>query len=129
LRCAARRGAYDVRFPRVRHDRGRYRRVQRRHIPDSRQVRTHLLYRAVAAAAPSEIGTEAGGLTRRPILWGDMTDRDSELRTILTRAATIEASRQRARERRDWPRVAQLESELRKLWRRHSELEREGQAA
>lgn len=52
-----------------------------------------------------------------------------ELRAILTRAATVEAERQRARDRRDWPAEAQAERELRQLWRRHSELERCPQCA
>jgi hypothetical protein len=50
-------------------------------------------------------------------------DQRSELRAILTRAATCEAQRQAAREQRDWPSVAALEDELRRLWRRHAELE------
>ena len=53
-----------------------------------------------------------------------MRDTDSELRAILTRAATVEAERQRARDRGDSPAEAAAEHELRRLWRRHSELER-----
>jgi hypothetical protein len=55
-----------------------------------------------------------------------MTDhRENEMRAILTRAADAEASRQRAERDRDWPRVAQLEAELRRLWRAHADLERQ----
>ena len=54
-----------------------------------------------------------------------MSDTDAELRAVLTRAAAVEAERQRARDRQDWPAEAAAEHELRRLWRRHSELERE----
>jgi hypothetical protein len=50
-------------------------------------------------------------------------DQRSELRALLTRAAIVEAERQRARDRRDWPAEARAELELRRLWQRHSELE------
>lgn len=48
----------------------------------------------------------------------------NELRSILTRAAIIEADRQAARDRRDATRLEACERELAALWRRHSELER-----
>lgn len=50
-------------------------------------------------------------------------DHRSEVQALLTRAATAEAQRQSARDRRDWPVVAALEGELRRLWARHAELE------
>jgi len=56
-----------------------------------------------------------------------MSDARSEMRAILTRAATVEAERQAAHQAKDWPRIAGLERELAALWRRHSELE--GRAA
>jgi hypothetical protein len=46
-----------------------------------------------------------------------------ELRTLLTRAATLEAERQKAQQSKDWPTVTAAERELAALWRRHSELE------
>ena len=52
-----------------------------------------------------------------------MDGTESELRAILTRAATVEAERQRARDRQDWPAESAAECELRRLWRRHAELE------
>lgn len=58
-----------------------------------------------------------------------MTDTDSELRAILTRAATVEAERQRARDLGDTPAEALAEMELRRLWRRYSDLERCPQCA
>ena len=54
---------------------------------------------------------------------------DSELRAILTRAATVEAERQRARDRGDSRAEAAAEHELRRLWRRHSDIERCPQCA
>lgn len=54
-----------------------------------------------------------------------MSEADSELRAILTRAAAIEAERQAAKERCDTSALAAAEHELRQLWRRHTELERE----
>jgi len=48
----------------------------------------------------------------------------NQLRSILTRASDNEVSRQRAVQMQDWPRVAILEAELRRLWRQHAELER-----
>lgn len=53
-----------------------------------------------------------------------MNDRAAELRAILTRAADAEARRQAARDRGDGPAEAALEEELRRLWRRHAEIER-----
>jgi hypothetical protein len=47
----------------------------------------------------------------------------NQRRALLTRAADCEASRQRAVQDRDWPRVAQLEGELLALWRQHAHLE------
>ncbi len=47
------------------------------------------------------------------------------LRTILTRAADAEATRQRAVQDGDQVRVAACERELRELWRQHSDLERQ----
>jgi len=52
----------------------------------------------------------------------------NQLRSILTKAADCEASRQRAVQMQDWPRVAQLENELRRLWQQHGELERRSAA-
>lgn len=46
----------------------------------------------------------------------------AERRAILTRAASAEAERQAARERRDWPTMARAELELGRLWRRFGEL-------
>jgi hypothetical protein len=57
-----------------------------------------------------------------------MTATDAQLRAILTRAATVEAERQAARERRDWPAVAAAERELAVLWRQHADLERQAVA-
>lgn len=54
-----------------------------------------------------------------------MTAAEVQLRAVLTRAATVEAERQAARERRDWPAVAAAERELAALWRQHGELEAE----
>lgn len=52
-------------------------------------------------------------------------DSQTELRALLTRAAIVESERQRARERRDTTAEAAAEGELRDLWRRHSEIERQ----
>lgn len=52
-----------------------------------------------------------------------MTDRDAELRALLTRAADAEARRQAAHAEKDWPKLAQCEAELRRLWARHAEIE------
>jgi hypothetical protein len=52
-----------------------------------------------------------------------MSDHDAELRALLTRAADCEARRLSALQAQDWPRVAALEVELARLWRRHSDLE------
>jgi len=52
----------------------------------------------------------------------------NQLRSLLTRAADCEASRQRAVQNKDWPRAAQLENELRRLWQQHGELERRSAA-
>lgn len=49
----------------------------------------------------------------------------SELRAVLTMAADCEAAKQRAAQQQDWPRVEALEAELRKLWRAHTDLERQ----
>lgn len=49
------------------------------------------------------------------------------MRTILTRAADAEASRQRAVRDGDQVRVAALEAELRELWRQHADLERQAE--
>ena len=53
-----------------------------------------------------------------------MTDTRAEMRAILTRAATCEAERQAAQERRDSPAELAAERELRDLWKRYGELER-----
>jgi len=59
-----------------------------------------------------------------------MTDHHAELQALLVRAATVEAARQAAQQRGDWPAVAGHETELRELWRAHSDLERQaGQIA
>jgi hypothetical protein len=50
-------------------------------------------------------------------------------RAVLTRAADAEASRQRAVQDKDWPRVAELEAELRRLWREHAALEAQQRCA
>jgi len=47
----------------------------------------------------------------------------AELRALLTMAAEWEARRLSAVQRRDWPDVARCEAELRRLWRRHAEIE------
>jgi hypothetical protein len=47
------------------------------------------------------------------------------MRALLTRAAMVECERQTARERRDWPKLSQCKSELRRLWARHAALERQ----
>ena len=52
-------------------------------------------------------------------------ERRNQLRALLTRAADAEASRQRAFQDKDWPRVASLEHELRELRRQHAEIERQ----
>ena len=52
----------------------------------------------------------------------------SLVRAILTRAATVEAERQRAVQSKDWPAVAAAERELRELWRQHADLERQAGA-
>jgi hypothetical protein len=44
-------------------------------------------------------------------------------RTLLTRAADAEASRQQAMRDGDHERVAALEAELRQLWREYTDLE------
>ena len=54
-----------------------------------------------------------------------MNDADAEMRALLTRAADAEARRQAAHHAQDWPTLAQCEAELRRLWSRHSELERQ----
>jgi len=54
-----------------------------------------------------------------------MTDYHAELQALLVRAATVEAARQAAHQRGDWPAVAGHERELRELWRAHSDLERQ----
>lgn len=46
------------------------------------------------------------------------------VRAILTRAADADAARQRALQDGDRERAAAYESELRKLWRQHADLER-----
>jgi hypothetical protein len=56
-----------------------------------------------------------------------VTDRDAELRALLTRASDCEARRLAAVQAKDWPRVAQFEAELARLWRRHSDLEAEAE--
>lgn len=48
----------------------------------------------------------------------------NEAAAMLTRAATVEAQRQAAQQRRDWQAVAALEHELRQLWIRHEALRR-----
>lgn len=53
-----------------------------------------------------------------------MDDIEHEKRAVLARAAHVEAERQAAQERRDWPRLAATERELHALWQRHGELER-----
>ena len=52
-------------------------------------------------------------------------DLEAELRALLTRAADVEAKRQAAHLHADWPQVARLENELRRLWSRHDQLERQ----
>lgn len=51
------------------------------------------------------------------------------VRAILTRAADAEAARQRALQDGDRERAAAYESELRKLWRQHADLEASAGAA
>jgi hypothetical protein len=51
------------------------------------------------------------------------TDARTEQRAILTKAATVEAQRQLARQRGDEVAVREYERELRQLWSRHRELE------
>ena len=58
-----------------------------------------------------------------------MTDTEAELRALLTRAADLEAQRQAAHQAKDWPKVAGLEIELAKLWRRHADLEQQADRA
>jgi hypothetical protein len=56
-----------------------------------------------------------------------VTDREAELRVLLTLAADVECRRLAAVELRDWPRVALHERDIAMLWRRHSELERQAE--
>ena len=58
-----------------------------------------------------------------------MNDTESETRALLTRAATLEAARQRAHKAKDWPRVAGIERELACLWRRHADIEQQRKSA
>lgn len=51
----------------------------------------------------------------------------TELRALLTRAAEVEARRQRARDSRDAAATDALEAELRELWRAYVELEEQQQ--
>jgi hypothetical protein len=53
----------------------------------------------------------------------------SEMRAVLTRASDVEARRLAAKDRGDWPAVAQCERELSALWRRHADLECAGDEA
>jgi hypothetical protein len=55
-----------------------------------------------------------------------VTDVEAELRALCTRAAEAEARRQAARDRGDHHAEAALEEELRRLWRRHAEIENSG---
>jgi hypothetical protein len=55
-----------------------------------------------------------------------VNDLEAELRALCTRAADAEARRQAARDRGDHHAEATLEEELRRLWRRHAEVEMSG---
>ena len=53
-----------------------------------------------------------------------MTDRESELRAILTKAADVELKRQAARDAFNVEHERRLADELRRLWSRYAALER-----
>ncbi len=52
----------------------------------------------------------------------------AERQALRTRAATLEAQRQRALQRRDWRTAQQCEADLRRLWARHEALTRHNEA-
>jgi hypothetical protein len=54
-----------------------------------------------------------------------MSDTESEMRAILTRAATVEAQRQAAAQRGEDHAAREYELELSRLWARHADLERQ----
>ena len=58
-----------------------------------------------------------------------MSDVYSEIRNLLTRAADLEARRQDARTRGDRQAEHAAEAELRQLWRRYEDLERQERIA